>query len=260
MSRPTWWSTRRSRRCADRCSWWPASQGVGWDEFATIRLAGQQRRHGLVLEVDRDLAVVQVLEGTDGPGPGRDHGGVRRRTTGNSRRHGLARAGVQRSRGTPRRRAAGARTPARRGRRPAAQPDSARAASRTRADRCIYCGWSDDAGARTEAARVLGRRSAPPRPGDADRGPGHRRRRGLLRGVAAHGAHARRRRRHARRAGRPRRGGGTGAPAQHRRRPGRGAHPHPPPGADHRRGPRVRTRSPRPRRRRGHDQLLRGAA
>ncbi len=32
--------------------------GVGWDEFARIRLPGGQVRHGLVLEVDRDLAVV----------------------------------------------------------------------------------------------------------------------------------------------------------------------------------------------------------
>jgi len=44
--------------------------GVGWDEFARIRLASGQVRHGLVLEVDRDLAVVQVLEGTDGMDPG----------------------------------------------------------------------------------------------------------------------------------------------------------------------------------------------
>jgi V/A-type H+-transporting ATPase subunit B len=43
--------------------------GVGWDEFARVRTDGQVR-HGLVLEVDRDLAVVQVLEGTDGLGPG----------------------------------------------------------------------------------------------------------------------------------------------------------------------------------------------
>ncbi len=35
--------------------------GVGWDEFATIRLGGGETRHGLVLEADRDLAVVQVL-------------------------------------------------------------------------------------------------------------------------------------------------------------------------------------------------------
>ncbi|HZC41669.1 MAG TPA: V-type ATP synthase subunit B [Streptosporangiaceae bacterium] len=43
--------------------------GVGWDEFATIRTAGGPARHGLVLEADRDLAVVQVLEGTEGMAP-----------------------------------------------------------------------------------------------------------------------------------------------------------------------------------------------
>jgi V/A-type H+-transporting ATPase subunit B len=44
--------------------------GVGWDEFAQVRLGSGEERHGLVLEVDRDLAVVQVLEGTDGIDPG----------------------------------------------------------------------------------------------------------------------------------------------------------------------------------------------
>ena len=43
--------------------------GVGWDEFATIRMDSGESRHGLVLEVDRDLAVVQVLEGTGGMAP-----------------------------------------------------------------------------------------------------------------------------------------------------------------------------------------------
>jgi V/A-type H+/Na+-transporting ATPase subunit B len=42
--------------------------GVGWDEFATILDATGGERHGLVLEVDRELAVVQVLEGTAGLG------------------------------------------------------------------------------------------------------------------------------------------------------------------------------------------------
>jgi V/A-type H+-transporting ATPase subunit B len=46
--------------------------GVGWDEFARIRLPGGETRHGLVLEVDRDLAVLQVLEGTDGIAATRD--------------------------------------------------------------------------------------------------------------------------------------------------------------------------------------------
>jgi V/A-type H+-transporting ATPase subunit B len=44
--------------------------GVGWDELALVRLGTGESRHGLVLEADRDLAVVQVLEGTDGIDPG----------------------------------------------------------------------------------------------------------------------------------------------------------------------------------------------
>ncbi|MFD8723002.1 V-type ATP synthase subunit B [Streptomyces sp. NPDC059629] len=48
-------------------------RGVGWDESATITLDSGDRRHGLVLEVDRDLAVVQVLEDT----AGMDRGGTR---------------------------------------------------------------------------------------------------------------------------------------------------------------------------------------
>jgi V/A-type H+-transporting ATPase subunit B len=43
--------------------------GVGWDEFATIRAGGGQVRHGLVLDADRDLAVVEVLESTEGLDP-----------------------------------------------------------------------------------------------------------------------------------------------------------------------------------------------
>jgi V/A-type H+-transporting ATPase subunit B len=41
-------------------------EDVGWDEFATVEMDGGGRRHGLVLEVDRDLATLQVLESTDG--------------------------------------------------------------------------------------------------------------------------------------------------------------------------------------------------
>jgi len=47
--------------------------GVGWDEFAQIRLDDGELRHGLVLEVHQDLAVVQVLEGTEGIRPGGAH-------------------------------------------------------------------------------------------------------------------------------------------------------------------------------------------
>ncbi|MBO4269576.1 V-type ATP synthase subunit B [Microbispora triticiradicis] len=42
------------------------TRGVGWDEYASIELETGERRHGLVLEVDHDLAVVQVFEGTAG--------------------------------------------------------------------------------------------------------------------------------------------------------------------------------------------------
>jgi V/A-type H+-transporting ATPase subunit B len=48
--------------------------GVGWDESAVIRTTWDDGRagfrQGLVLEVNRDLAVVQVLQGTDGLAPG----------------------------------------------------------------------------------------------------------------------------------------------------------------------------------------------
>ncbi len=44
-------------------------QGVGWDEYVTVRVDDDVDRHGVVLEVDRDLAVVQVLEGTSGLDP-----------------------------------------------------------------------------------------------------------------------------------------------------------------------------------------------
>jgi V/A-type H+-transporting ATPase subunit B len=43
-------------------------EGVGYDEMAEIRLPDGTVRHGVVLEVDRDLAVVQVYEGTRGIG------------------------------------------------------------------------------------------------------------------------------------------------------------------------------------------------
>ncbi len=42
--------------------------GVGWDEDVVIRGADGSTRHGVVVDVDRDLALVQVFEGTDGLG------------------------------------------------------------------------------------------------------------------------------------------------------------------------------------------------
>ena len=66
-------------------------------------------RHGLVLEVDRDLAVVQVLEGTDGMRPARQPGRVRRGAAAHPGRRRLAGPGLQRPRRARRRRPAGAR-------------------------------------------------------------------------------------------------------------------------------------------------------
>ena len=43
-------------------------EGVGWDEVGDIRLASGEVRHGVVIEVDRDIAVVEVFEGTAGIG------------------------------------------------------------------------------------------------------------------------------------------------------------------------------------------------
>lgn len=43
-------------------------EGVGWDEMADIRLASGEVRHGVVVDVDRDLALVEVFEGTSGLG------------------------------------------------------------------------------------------------------------------------------------------------------------------------------------------------
>jgi V/A-type H+-transporting ATPase subunit B len=42
---------------------------VGWDEVAEIRLETGELRHGVVLDVNRDLAVVEVFEGTEGMRP-----------------------------------------------------------------------------------------------------------------------------------------------------------------------------------------------
>jgi V/A-type H+/Na+-transporting ATPase subunit B len=41
-------------------------RGVGWDETVEVRLDSGEVRHGVVLEIDGDLAVVQVFEGTSG--------------------------------------------------------------------------------------------------------------------------------------------------------------------------------------------------
>jgi len=42
---------------------------VGWDEAALVRLASGEERHGVVLDVSDDVAVVQIYEGTAGVRP-----------------------------------------------------------------------------------------------------------------------------------------------------------------------------------------------
>lgn len=44
-------------------------EGIGFDEIAAVHLPSGELRRGLVLEVHRDLAVVEVLQGTDGVDP-----------------------------------------------------------------------------------------------------------------------------------------------------------------------------------------------
>ncbi len=44
------------------------TSGVGWDEYVRIRLGDGTTRHGVVIDVDGDLAIVEVFEGTDGIG------------------------------------------------------------------------------------------------------------------------------------------------------------------------------------------------
>ena len=44
------------------------TDGIGWDEYVEIHLAGGETRHGVVVDVDHDLAIIEVFEGTDGIG------------------------------------------------------------------------------------------------------------------------------------------------------------------------------------------------
>ena len=44
------------------------ADGIGWDDYVEIHLADGQTRHGVVIDVDEDLAVVEVFEGTAGIG------------------------------------------------------------------------------------------------------------------------------------------------------------------------------------------------
>ena len=154
----------------------------------------------LVLEVDRDVAVVEVLEGTAGIDPDSVSVAFDGRPHGDSGRRGVARAGLERHGRAARRRAAHARRPDPSGRRLAAQPDRARRAARPDPDRDLGHRRPDHAGARPEAARLLVRRASPSGAGRPDRRPGERRRRVVQGRRRGDGTHARRRRGDARRA------------------------------------------------------------
>ena len=176
---------RRPRSCTARCWWSAACSGVGWDEFARVRLAtARSVRHGLVLEVDGDLAVVQVLEGTDGVSRAGSPGGVRRHAAagaGRRRRGSAGPATGAASRSTAGRRSLGTAT-ARRRRRPLnpvrREPPAEPVLTGISVDR-----RADHAGPRPEAAGLLGGRAAAPRARHPDRGAGLGRRRAVLRRV-----------------------------------------------------------------------------
>jgi V/A-type H+-transporting ATPase subunit B len=44
------------------------ADGIGWDDYVEIHMADGQTRHGVVIDVDEDLAIVEVFEGTSGIG------------------------------------------------------------------------------------------------------------------------------------------------------------------------------------------------
>jgi V/A-type H+-transporting ATPase subunit B len=56
------------RAVADPLVFVEGVRDAGWDVATTVRLGSGETRHGVVLEVDHDLAVVQVYEGADGIG------------------------------------------------------------------------------------------------------------------------------------------------------------------------------------------------
>ena len=98
--------------------------GVGWDEYVVITLADGSVRHGLVLDVNRDVALVQVMEGTSGMDPlGLRTGSAASGCVSGGNR--LAGPHLQRPRRTDRRRPAGDGSAAGVGKRRPAEPDAA---------------------------------------------------------------------------------------------------------------------------------------
>ena len=240
--------------------------GVGWDEFATIRLngaagrSGQQVRHGLVLEADGDLAVRAGARGHRGHGPVGDGRRVLRQPAADPGRDAVARPGLQRPRRAERRRAAGDRRRDGAGDRVPDQPGGQAASGRARADRGLGDRRADDAGPGPEAADLLGRRAAAPGTGRPARGAGFGGRRAVQRGVRRDGADPRGCRRDQGDAGGALGGRRAGAAAQPGRRTSDRAGAHAAAGAHSRRASCVRERTACPGRDGRHDELLRGAS
>ena len=81
-------------------------EGVGWDEVGEIRLDSGEVRHGVVIDVERDLAVVEVLEGTERDRHRRGPRGIQRLADADPGRRAVARPDLQRPRRAARRRTA----------------------------------------------------------------------------------------------------------------------------------------------------------
>ena len=195
---------RRSTSCAGRCSSSaasPASAGTSSPRSGCD--SGRGRGTALVLEVDRDLAVVQVLEGTDGHRPARHPRRLRRasplRIPVGDR---LAGPGLQRPRRAARRRPAGPRRATRR-RSPGCPLNPTHGASRP-PSRCSPASRPSTRSPPWSAARSCRSSRSAGLPhlelADPDRRAGHRRRRAVQRRLRRHGPHPRRRGRRPRRA------------------------------------------------------------
>ena len=99
------------------------ARDVGWDEGARLRFASGDERHGVVLDVDDDRAVVQVYEGTAGVRPAETSVAFAGGPTCVKVSEALARTDVERSGRADRRRPARARRARARGHRLPVQPD-----------------------------------------------------------------------------------------------------------------------------------------
>ena len=232
--------------------------GVGWDEYVVITLADGSVRHGLVLDVNRDVALVQVMEGASGMDRQGPHTGPWRaavRPGGNR----LAGPHLQWPRRTDRRRPAGDRSTTGAGQRRPAQPDATRGSLEpvltgvSVIDRADHPGPGSETagllvapGCRTCAWRVRSpRRPVPAASRSAWCSPASDFRTPTWPMPQCARITSRR---------------GIGVAAECRRRPGYRADPHPAHRADHRRASGVRHGAARIGGHDGHDQLRRGAA